>query len=233
MIETKLARILAPPGEPGGPRAGCLDEAALAALVDGGLPRGERARLEGHLADCEWCVRRLSLLASLVREEASREPLPEIAATARRPVDGPRRERGPVRWAAAAAVIALFSGGLGWRLAEMSHRPAESPRVRQSQRVVDEHTGIDLLAPVGKTLSLDSRRLVQWSAVPESSFYSVTLAASDGTPLWEGESRRTEIRLPGSLALESGATYYLQVRAHLADGRTVRSGHIELELGER
>lgn len=239
----KLARILARPGEPGGRHAGCLDETALAALVDGDLPPTERADLEAHLADCEWCVRRLALLTSLAGEEAAQEALPAdvpSAATraARSLVGAPSRGHGSARWAAAAAVIALLSGGLGWQLSEMRHRqlaaPSEpTPQVRESQRVVDEHTGIDLLAPVGSTLSLDAGRLIHWSAVPESLSYTVTLTAADGMPLWEEESRTTEIRLPGALALDPEATYYVQVRAHLPDGRTLRSGHIELELGDR
>lgn len=234
----KLARILARPGEPGGRHAGCLDEAALAALVDGGLPPAERADLEAHLADCEWCVRRLALLTSLAGEEVAGEPLPEGARrVARSPLGAPSHRHGSARWAAAAAVIALLSAGLGWQLSEMRHSRGEvpgapTPQVRGSQRVVDEHTGIDLLAPVGSTLSLDAERLIQWSAVPESLSYTVTLTAADGTPLWEEESRTTEIRLPNAVALDPGATYYLQVRAHLPDGRTLRSGHIELELGE-
>jgi len=232
MIETRLARILTRPEESGGPRAGCLDEASLAALVDGGLPDAERVELEGHLADCGWCVRRLALLASLVEEEAVPEPLSTgVRAAARRSFEVRRRRFVPARWAAAAAIVALVSGGLGWQLAELRHRPPEAPRVRDSQRVVDEHTGIDLLSPAGTTLTLDAGRRVHWTAVPGSLSYTVSLSGSDGIPLWEGESQGTEIRLPGALALEPGTIYYVQVRAHLPDGRTLRSGHIELVLG--
>ncbi|MDX1644931.1 MAG: zf-HC2 domain-containing protein [Thermoanaerobaculia bacterium] len=244
----KLARLLTGAQEDAGPSAGCLDETALAALVDGRLPGAERHEVEAHLADCGWCVRRLALLASLSQEEAGGEPLPRAQRAAATLVGAAGSRAIPVRWAvAAAAVVAVAAGGLGWQLAEMRHGsqppPAEQssavgstraePSVRDATaRGVDERTAIDLLAPVGSSMVLDRQRRIRWSGVPESLRYTVTVSTADGTPLWEGESTRTEIRLPMALDLAPAETHFVQVRAHLPDGRTLRSGHIELEADD-
>lgn len=224
----ELARLLNRPGDMREPGASCLDEATLAAVVQGDLPDSSQVEVEAHLADCDWCIRRVGLLSSL-QEEARGEPPPRavldraealVAVTERRLLT-------PRYLAAAAALLALISGGTGWRLAEMRD---QTPQVRESERVIDERMGVEVLAPVQTTVLLDPDRQIRWSSVADSTSYTVTVTLADGRLVWEHDTEATEIHVPPEIALISGETYFLQVRAHLLDGRSLRSGHLELRI---
>ena len=53
----------------------CVDAETLAAWADGGLPKGEAAAVESHLADCERCTAMLATFVRTTPDAPAAEPL--------------------------------------------------------------------------------------------------------------------------------------------------------------
>ena len=96
----------------------CPDDHQTAAYVDGELADQARVRFEQHLADCDLCNGRVSLLSGL-RDTEPAERVPELLlARAQRLGNASRKveARHGRHWAAAAAVVLAVSGAvtLNW-----------------------------------------------------------------------------------------------------------------------
>jgi len=62
-----------------------------------------------------------------------------------------------------------------------------------------------------RTLLLDDKPLIRWNAVPNATHYTVRLRGPSGV-IWQTEVRQTEVRYPGTLALQPLVGYALIVQ---------------------
>ncbi len=219
---------------------GCLSEAELAAYADGRLEGPAKRRVEEHLADCGFCLEQIGFLLRPQEGPAS-EPVPQrLQAQALELGRRPGVVRPVHRWGAAAAAAAAAALVLMLRtpspqvpaipssptVAPTSQAPTPAPAPAAPERVRSRPVGPlrpepilprpDSLVPRG---SLEFR----WKPVPRSLFYDVRVATAAGDLLWEGKATATSLRPPVDLPLEGGQKYFVWVRAHLPDGKTVQS----------
>lgn len=192
----------------------CPDELTIASYWDCGLTPSERAALDEHLAGCPSCFAHLGALARLEREPAEAVPealLRSAGASAR---SGALSLRTGALAALAASLLAIV--GLMLWLPEQARGPADlrSP--------IAVSTTPRLLHPADGGL-LGAGESLRWSAVPGALFYRVRLATDSGEPLWEGETGGTELRVPATVELLPGRLYFVWVRAHRDDGKTIKS----------
>ena len=113
----------------------CLDEATLAAFVDGGLDAPDREAAEAHLAGCDACREAATALSAVVFDGAD-APVAPIGLADRvlaalpladaRP--GGRRSEGimarVLRWSPMAAAVTMAVAGAAWMLGDDGPAPA-------------------------------------------------------------------------------------------------------------
>ena len=168
----------------------CLDELALAKLVDGVASPGEREAHITHLAGCGRCRRQLAALVELLAD-------PEVAAEVRsleRPRDrsAPRRKflAGAGLIAAAAVVLVLVRPGSG-RQDTDRHR---GPTITASAAPLP-------LSPIG---DVPGATTLRWTAVPGAERYRLTLFDAAGKLLFETQTSDTVTALPDSVVIAPG-----------------------------
>jgi hypothetical protein len=224
---------------------GCLSEAELAAYADGRLEGRARQRVEGHLADCGYCLEQIGFLLRS-REGGASEPVPghleaqalELGRGKGLPMPGHRWGAVAAAAAAAAVVLVLRTPSpeappvpsaptvVPTSRAPAAPAPAPAPAPEPPEVVRSRPVGPlrpepilprpDSLVPRG---SLEFR----WRAVPRSLFYDVRLATAEGDLVWEGRATATSLCPPVDLPLAEGQKYFVWVRAHMPEGKTVQS----------
>ena len=218
------------------PATPCLDEGEIAAFVDG--EESGRETIEEHLATCETCV---SLAAALMqlRSAAPADDRPDLRRQALKLV---QRERvtwwGRSEWKVAlpaAAVLALAVGTWIWQAdgGRSVPYPQEAPPGREYSPVRNHGlaaTALRVLAPEHGAVVDAADLEVRWTAVPQRIFYEVQVLSDDGDLVWQGRTEAGAMRLPAGIALHPGSGYYLWVRAHLPDGRTLKSSAVGFSI---
>ena len=63
----------------------------------------------------------------------------------------------------------------------------------------------------------------RWQKVPDAAFYEISIMSASGDVLVSRQTETESLDLAGDLPLQTGAKYFMSVRAHLRDGRTIRS----------
>ena len=76
------------------------------------------------------------------------------------------------------------------------------------------------LAPTGQ---VDGVTTFVWSSVPETESYHVRLFDSQGTVLWETRTADTVFKLPASVILRPGRSYFWKVVARIGFDRETAS----------
>ncbi len=230
----------------------CPDETQLAGYVDGRLLASDKNRLDGHLAECDYC---LGQVAALLRLEGAAMPdnvPPALLARARDlvPAPAPPSVWPVVRWgtvAAMTACIAVVTTVWIHRQENETFAPAppaiqspatQSPATsaptpapvapptttpRQVRTVKPAGPSLELLAPrEGSALPPEALDF-RWTRVPASLYYEVRVMTADGDLVWEGRAEGNQARLPENVQLISGTKYFVSVRAFLPDGKTLTS----------
>ena len=225
----------------------CPDETQIAGYVDGRLPASDKNRLDGHLAECDYC---LGLVAALLRLEGAAMPdnvPPALLARARHlvPMPAPPSVWPVVRWGTVAAVTACIAVVTTvWIHRQESETPlaptpgTQSPAIstpappavappaptsREVRNVKPAVPSLELLAP-REGLALGPEALdFRWTRVPASLYYEVRVMTAEGDLVWEGRAEGNQTRLPGNVQLVSGTKYFVSVRAFLPDGKTLTS----------
>ncbi len=171
----------------------CLDELALAAIVEG-TPANPDAL--AHLTTCGRCRRRLAAAVVLLGD-------PEIVVAL--PSSRPRRSR---------RIPALLGvGALAATLLLVLFRPraASGPEVLRDPALTAAAAPV-LREPLGEVSSTQAHELV-WSRVDGASSYRVTLFDSTGTVRFEEQLADTSVTLPDSLRLIPRFAYLWRVEA--------------------
>jgi len=221
---------------------GCLTEAELAAYADGRLDRPAKRRAEEHLADCGFCLEQIGFLLRPQEGRAS-EPLPQHLEAQALELGRRKGFMMPAhRWGAVAAATAAAALVLMLRTpspdapvvptapvaAPTSQAPTPAPASTPTDSSMVRSRPVGPLRPEPISPRADS--LVprgslefRWRSVPRSLFYDVRLATAEGDLVWEGRATATSLRPPDGLSLEGGRKYFVWVRAHLPEGKTVQS----------
>jgi CHAT domain-containing protein len=210
---SELVRSLssAAPVEPG---PDCLDDVALATLVDGAASDGALT----HLASCAYCRAEAAGLLQLLREPAIAAAVPGAdASSSTRPRRPGRRWAGIAGIAAAAATVLLVTRGDRPRDGNGTHRGA----------TITASVAPAPLTPVG---DVDSARQLAWRAVPGADRYRVVLFDDGGRLLLETELRDSSIVLPDSVSFVSGRSYLWRVDARTSLDRWSSSELIEFRV---
>lgn len=202
----------------------CLDDAEIAALVDGGDPERNRFAI-GHLASCGRCRTELTAVTRLVRDPTVAEEIAMLEPSAPR-----RRGLRIGRLATGAGLAAAALAGLivGPQVLQNASEGGDSVTLRE--RAITTTAAPRIVEPLGVATLADSLR---WTSVPRADLYRVTLWDREGSVVWEGETRDTVLALPEVLAAGRGAILLWDVEARTGWGRWVASELVELAVPDR
>lgn len=212
----------------------CLDELAIASVVDGGgLTDAQRPDVIAHLTVCSRCRDQLASVARLLRDPsvgAAQQSLPKptLAHGAE-----PRSRRRSRRLAAvsgltglAAAIVLVAIRFDAPARARTSEPPARGPSVHREQSVTT--TGSPrLLTPTGVVASADTLR---WTSVPHADRYRVTVFDRDGNVAIEAQTADTTLALPAAAGVARGRLYLWKVEARTGWDRWVESEFVEFTV---
>lgn len=177
----------------------------VTAWLDGELADEERARVTGHLADCDRC--REEIVA--VRQLLAQQPATGLPVRRRRTI------RYFVGTAAAAAAV--------WFLLVPSVRGPDSRLRDGTSADAGAVPEVMVVAPVGDGARADGTSFT-WRAMGRDAQYTLTLTDAAGALLWQISTPDTAIVLPDHVRLEADRAYFWTVDALLADGDAATSG---------
>ena len=179
----------------------CPSPEALQAVAERAGPEEERLAVLEHVAACAGCQRELALLAQVAagRPAARRSPV-------------------PVRWLAAAAVVALAFAGVR----SLATRGREAPVMR------GDEPAVTLVAPVGQVAAGAAGLLFVWHPVPGATRYQVEVMGPDDELVATATVRDTVMAQPDGL--QAGIGYRWRVTALRADGTRVDSPVVRFDL---
>jgi hypothetical protein len=231
MTDDDLERLLSSKESPRSHRAWrCLDEVTLAAFVDGTLPESARSRVQGHLADCGMCLQHVA--AALRAPETPPPEVPaRLLARARGLAEPPAHGTlAPVwRWsmASAAAGLVLVAAIHVWQ-SRTAPAPGTSPAEVRS--VPGQPVAPRILSPVEGSIVGREQIELRWRGVAGAIYYEIQLVTAEGDVLWQERTEATGARLPGTVPIAPGQEVYVWVRAHLLDGKTLKSDPVGFRL---
>ncbi len=221
----------------------CLDEIRCSRLIDGQLTEPEREAIVEHLANCRNCLDLVAGVMQLQSDDVATVPATLVAAALalrpeQQPIQAYSRDRWQTKLAVAASLI-LVVGALVWQYEGiMDLRPTngstqptieEGPDVRISPH---DQERLNIISPTDQS-NIDPENIdMQWSPVDRSVFYEIQLLTDDGDVVWQGRTEHTSMQLPQDLRFDSAGGYYLWVKAHLSDGKTIKSKVVFIRLEE-
>jgi predicted anti-sigma-YlaC factor YlaD len=201
-----------------------LTEADVARYVGDRLDGENRERVESHLAGCSSCVEQVAALARLAEEMPVRGEA-DIPAEIRRRAEhlvhaegaghGEKGGKpwGPMRYAIAAMLLVVVG------VTYFSVTDRSTPDQFRSERAP---ASFDMVPSDGVTLARADLAF-EWAPVNEATSYRLTIYDLEGTPLWSATSAEHAMKLPDTVALQSGATYLWRVEAIFPDDTRFRS----------
>jgi hypothetical protein len=83
-------------------------------------------------------------------------------------------------------------------------------------------------ATVGRS-ELDFR----WQPVADIVFYNVTVVTAAGDLIQETKTEDTHLRIADNIQLVPGGKYFVSIRAHVREGKTVKSNIVSFRISER
>jgi hypothetical protein len=190
---------------------GCLEESAIADLVEGRMTPEERAPLVAHLLTCAHCRSLVRATGALLADEAVAREIP-------RGVERPwRRWSLPLGLAAAAAVVLFLWPGI--------ERTDSTPGLRDSTPTI-----INAPVPIAPRSSVARVDRFVWSSVPRVDRYRLRLYDAEGALLWTAETADTVLALPDSVVLAAPGPYFWKVEAQTEWRRWAPSDLVEFRL---
>jgi anti-sigma factor RsiW len=193
----------------------CLDEAALAELLDERLDPRTRAPLIAHLSTCPRCRGLLKATTAALDDAA--------VASAVGPITRGTAPRRWVRWAVPLGAAAAIFLALLWP--RNARRSGPTPDLREPALT----SAVAPLAIAPRALVARVDRFV-WFSVPGAERYRVRLYDDQGTVVWRGESTDTAVALPDSVRLRPFAPHFWRVEAETELQRWTASELVEFRL---
>lgn len=229
----------------------CPDPALLAAYLDGRVNENQRQALEGHLADCGYCLRSVAGAISDLGQPATSTPawLREKAEAQARPAKpGTRRWVWALAPALAAALLiavlaklptaprktvpAAIQSAPGASVTSRPDLPAPAAPSVSTRGAERFSAPLRLLAPPAGAVLEPNRLRFEWSAVANAASYRVRITTIDGNLQWEERVQRPNAMTPATLKLASGS-YFVWVTAYLDDGRELQSAPVQFQVRGR
>lgn len=227
----------------------CPNEEILSAYVDGNVTDRQRERIERHLAGCDSCRDEFGFLVKLQEEDETEAVPADWLVRARGLIEKGEPQRRQVwAWgtlAATASACALFLVSLYINpsqpenipvapqpptvtspqiVAQNSraavHNTVPSPVVRSQSRVELSPT---IVFPTQDSIVTHEGLEFRWKEMKGALSYEARLLSSDGDMLWEQRMETFSAKLPATVILRPGETYYIWVRAYFAEGKVVQS----------
>lgn len=200
----------------------CLDDAAIAALVEG-RAFDERQRAVRHAGECAYCRYRVAALARVSADPAVKKEI-EALESDRRSVRSPR-----IGWKfiattglAAAAVLAILVEPTG------TLRDRFIPRGDNVHResAITTADAPRIISPSGTAREAD---VLRWTSVAGADMYRVRIWNQSGDVIWSTETRDTLASVPA--AVERGVSYLWEVNARTGWDRWTSSEFVEFTIG--
>ncbi len=218
----------------------CPGNDILAGYVDGGLDKAARRRTESHLADCAACRSLVGDVVTMRRLEATPLPL----GLKQRAIASTAPSRTVPRWvlipATAAGltvvlIVVVLIRGPRNEISLISRSPA-APVVAKSEtptapggaapNIVRKSAPSEslpaLIFPGDGRVVRPSELILKWKVVPHARYYEIHVVTSEGDPVWQSDSERTDAKLSPDITLKDG-TYFVWITAYLDDGRVQKS----------
>jgi len=198
------------------PDSAHLTDEELAAYVDRGLDRAERARAERHLVDCDDC----------------RAIVAEVGRTLAVPLPGRRRRVvwiGGVALAAAAAItLAVLPRG-----PEPLGTGADSARAPGGNG--EDVARFAARTPASGATVVPDTLSFAWESQGDGTVYQLTISDERGAVAWTHRTESTSVMLPAAVGvtLVPGQAYYWRVEALLPDLRTATTDSRLFIVGAR
>ena len=189
----------------------CLDAETIAALAEGSLPGGVRPQVLQHLATCACCRRAVASVAEALVDQPVTHEIEIVEGRASR---WSRLTRIGVPLAAAATVLVLL-----WSPASESGAPHRGGPSQGSGPT-----------PIGPRGTVESAAQLEWTSVPGSDRYRVTLFGAQGSVLFETEIGDTVVTVPDSLRFLCGQPYLWKVEARTGWDRWVTSDLVDFTI---
>jgi hypothetical protein len=255
MDERELVRMISAQKrvKPASPGWRCPSAEQVAAYLEQRLAGDDKARFEAHLAHCDFCI---GLLSFLVRQQEAEEHVEVPALLVRQAVDAVPEEASASRswrWVLAPALAAIVVASTvllkspqpaqftppdvpappvatttpPMSVPKSQSRPVRTPEIRS---LTTPTTGLQLLEPLPGSIVRGEELHFRWKAVVNAAYYEIRVVNSEGDPVWRAESTGPTAQVPASLSLRPGK-YFVWVRAHLSDGRTLKSETIAFRIG--
>lgn len=221
----------------------CPTDQQLAEYADQQAIGAERHKIERHLAHCDNCLRQIGFMVKTASLQG--EPVP--AATVQRALllgaQPPRRTAFPWGWTTVAVggLAGVLAVVLTWStrpdVSATSQRqpdsfsepaaPGTNPETPVIPDVQDKagavrgsngaHSQILLFPQPGQTVARNNLTM-RWNAQDKASYYEVQILSEEGDIVWETRCATTSTKLPDSVRLVKGKTYYVRLSVHTDQG---------------
>lgn len=201
-------------------QAGCLDEAQIAALVDGLLEPDDKTGVLSHLAVCHRCCQATASLVRALQSEPIAAALSEHVA---------RRQAINRRLRIGAASALAAAAGLVGLLMVWPSEPAVTPAPVQREPSVGVAAAAVLQEPIGESAAPEEFR---WSPVSGADRYRVTVFDDQANVVWETETQETRAAPPATVGFRPGVQYLWKVAARVAWDRWVDSELVRFSIAE-
>jgi hypothetical protein len=239
----------------------CPDDEELAAYVEQNLSRPQRERVERHMSGCKSCRDKIGFLVKAQSFESPEAAPPHWLARARGLTSSGGSPSIAHGWywggAVAAAACAVLAVGLWIKPGAKVSAPTSlsSPPVASSTVVIARSEGVK---PVGRTAPDSVARTqaqielsphivfpkpesavagegleFRWKETKGALYYEARLLSSEGDVLWEQRVDALSAPLPATVILRPHETYFLWVRAYLAEGKVVQSKATRFTVAEK
>lgn len=193
----------------------CLDESALAEVVQGTAADATRkARIE-HLVACGHCRRELASLADLLADS--------VVAKEMHAVDRGRSRRSQRSWLAGAGLVAA---ALVIAVVQQQGSPNESLPLHRSPTITGAAVPTATF-PVGDVPAVSALR---WATVSGADRYRVTLFDARGRVVYEAQLGDTTALVPDSVMLAPRQSYLWKVEARSGVERWTSSDLVEFRV---
>jgi hypothetical protein len=229
----------------------CPCETESVAFFEKRLNEGDHARVGVHVASCKNCLEQLAFLINVTESALPEVPLQLLRRTRQQALATPEKRfsNRTLAFGIAACLAAVVGISLmqkpspsnlppiatqdtdktatdpvakGIIASTRPEPPGRAPR-RYSRGGDVSNPALSLIDPKPNAILKAGGIEFRWRPLPGALHYEVTVAAADGSLIWQSEESESQARMPSSIALAKSSTYFVWVRALFADGKSVAS----------